>query len=348
MENWIRDLATEHNIIACEEIKQVQEKKGAVYLSTDLGDKSACVKLLSYVHETKHTEKLKTFLLDVGITGKKAPSIASGIDHSLTSFGLGSEFKLAGQMTDSGGAAIESLGKALKDIDRAVLGEDYIIASCGLHNMQSLIREPIKSLLGDGGLNERTSLQCLHAMYYLQNLHTHERFVAFLKEAWKALHPWQSFPRDLLLALDAPVLTRWWTISIAAYRIVDYWELIHLVAQTLAKVGTTDESTNKTASNLDSLMREDMVYSDTCLIADFHNVFLDRHFKWQQGSAPVIQEPGFMSHHIFYRFFLMARDLEKLIASWNEYDSNTTNVHLPRFFKSLDKLEGSAETVDQQ
>lgn len=59
---------------------------------------------------------------------------------------------MLGHTTDSGGGGpLESL--FMQDI----LGPEYIVASCSLHNLQTILRNTIIDVLGDGGKTKRTN-----------------------------------------------------------------------------------------------------------------------------------------------------------------------------------------------
>ena len=65
--------------------------------------------------------------------------------------------------------------------------EDFLVASCSLHNVQTTLRNAIKDVLGEGGRKGSTNkylenaMQLLHGTYNLGNYIPHE----FLRSCWE-------------------------------------------------------------------------------------------------------------------------------------------------------------------
>ena len=109
--------------------------------------------------------------------------------------------------------------------------------------------------------------------------------------------------------LPAPVLTRWHTVGVAA-QVVDRLYL-HLLKATQIYINTYDTKSrpNKIAAGLQSLLAEPLLYSDLQLVKCFHKAFLQEHFEWLQACTDLSNLPGFQSHQVLARFFLMRKDL---------------------------------------
>ena len=147
----------------------------------------------------------------------------------------------------------------------------------------------------------------------------------------------QSYLRQ---QLPAPVLTRWHTVGIAA-EVVDrlYLQLVK-ATQIYVNSNDTKSRTNKIAAGLQSLMAEPLIYSDLQLVKCFHKSFLQDHFEWLQASDDMSSVPGFQSHQVLPRFFLMRKDLL--------YINDTINSSHPGFEDYRSSLEILTENERQQ
>ena len=339
----VDELAVDQTIAASVRIAKAE----AVYFSTDHGDNGACVKRLFYWLD----DKLHDFTLDVDTSGKKGADIADAFANSVRKLFLDDGFTFAGQTSDSGGGQLEELAMQMKETGLAPEHILYLVGSCGLHNMQSIIREPLRQFLGDGGLSERTALQSLHAVYDLQKCLGLEPFVARLKAAWDHMHPDmlsppEDFPKCLEHSLQEPILSRWWTVSSASKVLVEFWLLLHFCALNICKGTTTNTSENKIASGLYSLTTESLIYSDTALMAAFHDEFLNVHFSWFQGVDPVVKVPGFLSRHVPCRCFLMFQALQQLQLPLGDERHQGRGPNFKRFLQSIEDLED--DDVDEE
>jgi len=146
--------------------------------------------------------------LGIEVAGKKAEEIAEGISHSLTSLGL-LDLILAGITSDSGAGSPECSYNALVRINRA--SPHGTADSCGLHDMKSIFRLPVKQFIGVGGLDKRDAIQCIHVVY--------DMFKCFrtlkgnwsdsVKVIWEDLNPGIEVPKKLILSIQEPLITRW-------------------------------------------------------------------------------------------------------------------------------------------
>lgn len=121
-------------------------------------------------------------------------------------------FTLCGQYTDSGGGGtLFALAKLIEANN--MKGNNYLIGSCTLHNIQTALRNDVINVLGEGGTDDRGEyrmnvMQLLHCACNLK--HWHE--IDELKEIWSFV---QTLDKDTLTfkKLEEPVLTRWWLVG---------------------------------------------------------------------------------------------------------------------------------------
>ena len=135
--------------------------------------------------------------------------------------------RILGHTTDSGGGGtLESLLSELQERVEDLLEEEYIVASCSLHNLQTALRNAIIDVLGEGGKlkgrNEfkKNAMQLLHGTYNLRNYLPQP----FLHSSWeKSRDVVGSEPR--YKEFQKPVLARWWTVGDSAYQIDSQWDV---------------------------------------------------------------------------------------------------------------------------
>jgi hypothetical protein len=264
----------------------------------------------------------------------------------------------------------------------------YLVASCALHAIQIALANPVKKTLGEGKLGGRTMMQMLHSAYDLQecmefgefklvmqeaalwvqqkrngNLPNDPRTKDCLINAWDRVNEFALPYQDIAELLEnvqktpQPALTRWWHVGVAAaflkqnYRIVLRATQIHSINSNNA-----DSKPNKIASGLQSLMKQDIAYSDMLFLAQFHEDWLTQHFQWLQAVDDVAKNPGFRSRQILVRYYLMRKDLEKprtRIDSnlFGDYDSNLMNFDEEKKQKQKKKsqafIEEAAVSLDK-
>ena len=93
------------------------------------------------------------------------------------------------------------LQKALKALD--IASDEYLVSTCSLHNLQTMLRNAVVIVLGDGGQDENghyvmNVMQMLHGAYNIQNYHNNEE----LKTLWTYLDP--ESERKSLSGLKSP------------------------------------------------------------------------------------------------------------------------------------------------
>ena len=289
----------------------------------------AFVKIFSWF--SKAAGKIKNFVLDVDKAGKKTDEIALGMKHSIKKPGLAEEWQLKGATSNSGGGGtVEPLARQLFEAD--LVDVDCLAASCAAHNLMTSLTNPVANLLGVGGSSERTALQARHTVCDLQKHCGLATFAKFAEKGWDKLHAGIPFPEVLGKTLQEPVVTRWWTVAVASDILSLCWDFFAHIAAAVASMTRTDQADNKIASGLDSLLREDMIYSDTCLLADFHKDFLNSHLRFYQATDPETALPGYMIRHVYARYFVMKKQLKSL-------KSGDVGDSFERFYLSLDALQ---------
>jgi hypothetical protein len=76
-------------------------------------------------------------------------------------------FKRCGQSTDSGGGGVLG-GLAREMAKQGLCLLIYLVANCCMHNLQLQLLVPTKTVLGNGGLEKRSTMQLLHSIGNLQ------------------------------------------------------------------------------------------------------------------------------------------------------------------------------------
>jgi hypothetical protein len=165
------------------------------------------------------------------------------------------------------------------------------------------------------------------------------------EKGWQNLHSGVPFPKVLGKTLQEHVVTPWWTVAVASNILSLCWEffahmswvvasmtktnqadnkiasgLDSLLREDMIRSDTwimtkTDQADNKIASGLDSLLREDMIKSDTSLLGNFYTDFLNSHLQFYQGTDPETHLPGYLIRHVHARCFVMKKQMKMLRSS---------------------------------
>jgi len=163
-------------------------------------------------------------------------------------------------------------------------------------------------------LEKRNALQLAHAVYDLFKCfkELQGNWKDFLTVLWNDEYPTINIPKELILSIQEPLITHWWTIGKTCQLIVKYYHIIQKLALSVVAATRTDERENKIASGLGSLMEESMIHTDLLFLAAFSKHFLDKHMKWYGGKDDNIGEPGFLIFHWFLRYFIMQQELKNV------------------------------------
>jgi hypothetical protein len=150
------------------------------------------------------------------------------------------------------------------------------------------------------------------------------RWAKAVKAIWKGMFPNEVMPddfaKDLLKAMQEPLITRWWTIAVLACKARKYLPFFIKMAKGIRNMTTTKEKENTIASNLLSLASSEWIVADVFLIASLSKLFLNQHMKWYQGADQNIGRPGFLSFHRAVRYFLQLEDLLDAERSWETHE----------------------------
>ena len=174
--------------------------------------------------------------------------------------------------------------------------------SCGLHDLQSAFRPPLQYYVGVGGLDSRNAIQLLHTMFVLYK-ELKMGWKKIVRAVWKKVRGTEVMPdnlldsedapKDVMKAMQEPLVTRWWTIGSLAQFATKYLDFFLLMAKACCNMTKTDQKENTIASNLLSLASSDWIVADIYLIAGVAKVWLNPHMHWYQGSDLTIGTPGF-------------------------------------------------------
>ena len=101
-------------------------------------------------------------------------------------------------------------------------------------------------------------------------------------------------PKNVLKAMQAPLLTCWWTIGSLAILAASHLQFFKLLAKGVCNMTKTVQKDNVIASNLLSLASSEWIVWDVLFIAALAKSWLNPHMKFYQGTDPNIGEPGFL------------------------------------------------------
>jgi len=110
--------------------------------------------------------------------------------------------------------------------------------------------------------------------------------------------------------LQAPILTRWWTVGVASSYLFDYYLVLFHACQTVINMYPSTNTPYAIASDLFSLMLNQETFLDVALIRGFHKSYLNKHLDWMQSCDDLTSEQGFQSHNIAVRYYQMERDID--------------------------------------
>jgi hypothetical protein len=204
--------------------------------------------------------------------------------------------------------------------------------SCGIHDLQSVFRLATQHFVGEGNLEKRNAIQLLHTMYSLYDeLNGFKgRYKESVRVLWRKIYESQmpddlftsvDAPKNLLQAMQEPLITRWWTIGSLAALAAKYLKFFKLLAQAIVNMTNSDERENTIASNLLSLASSPWIVADVHFIAVITKKWLNPHMRWYQRSDPNIGQPGYLVPHRLVRYHLMLADLEDIVGGWKNLEA---------------------------
>jgi hypothetical protein len=134
-------------------------------------------------------------------------------------------------------------------------------------------------------------------------------------------------PKDLLKAMQEPLITRWWTIGSLAILTAKHLQFFLLLAKRVCNMTKTNEKDNVIASNLLWLASSEWIVGDVFFIAAIAKSWLNPHMKVYQGTDPNIGEPAFLWFHRQVCFFLIIKDIHTMKHNWQTHKDFS---HFPR------------------
>ena len=171
------------------------------------------------------------------------------------------------------------------------------------------------------------------------------------RESWEKIQTFRAFPvptdEQLMkptLKFQCPVLTRWETVGKGATILWENYPLIFVISQFTCNWKKTSNKYNTAASNLQSLLLEEDIFSDLALIYDYHKNYMEGHFDWLQQCTDMTQVPGFQTHNVLGRYYFMMEDLKRLKASIEIEASSDCDV-LENFKDTLTLLKPASKEL---
>ena len=97
--------------------------------------------------------------------------------------------------------------------------------------------------------------------------------------------------------MQAPILTRWWTVFVAAIFVKENWIIfVRIASVTCNKAKTKQDKLFQIADAIRELTSIPEIYNDLLFLVAFHNAWFNCHFEWLQKSDEIFHsEPGFFN-----------------------------------------------------
>jgi hypothetical protein len=318
MEDWVGELAVRQVIVARHKLSGDVK----AYIQSDGGHKGQEVRLLSYYDPILN--KISTMWLGLTYCGKTANQVAAGIKLSLDLFRDNSTFE--GATVDSGAGTPESFGVSCKQLN--ICMNEASFESCGLHDLQSVFRLAMQHCIGEGGLTNSNAVQFLHTLFSLFD-DNRSIWKVMVREMYGSTYNAEDIiPKELLVALQEPLYTRWWTLGSLSCIYSKYSTLFDKIASKIISTTTTAQKTNKIASNYIRFTKSPWLMSDVHFIAGICNGWFNGHFNWYQQSDPIIKKPGFLTFHRAARYYIMVNDLKALSHDIMEHEAFVEYKHV--------------------
>jgi len=150
----------------------IKLKMRKLYIACDKGNKKGVghfVKILASYNPDEGI--VETHLLDIDASGGTSAECATAIQASMNKLKIEDDDNthlLSGQCTDSGGGGtLESLYNNMAPLGICDPNE-YLIANCCIHSLQTQLKNAIETTFGTGGLDKINAMQLIHSVYRLQ------------------------------------------------------------------------------------------------------------------------------------------------------------------------------------
>jgi hypothetical protein len=125
-----------------------------------------------------------------------------------------------------------------------------------------------------------------------------------------------NLPNDLLLAMQQPLITRWWASRCLATLASKYLPFFLEMAKGVRNMTNISGKENTVALNLLSLANSEWNMANVHFMSAITNSFLNPHMGWYQGSDPNIGTPSFLAFHRQVQYFLQIEDLKDMKQNW--------------------------------
>ncbi len=235
------------------------------------------------------------------------------------------DFHYSGCTTDSGGGGTgDSMYQCMRNLGLCAPKEEYLVGYCTLHTLQLTLSNALKKTIGEGGLGNKNAVQLLHSVYDLQESMEWGLWKMYWRKASEELGITNT--EETLKKMPAPIVTRWHTIGNGANFLCENMAICHRVIQIIDNsftgIGSSLTKANTIVNGLSKLIKMDIIISDVHLINCFHSLFISPNLVWmQRGDEKIGGTPGFLSRHMFTRYFLMRETLRSLQSDgWREVD----------------------------
>lgn len=340
IKKMVEDNAVDNILLTQDSIR----KNRFIYICCDKGNKKGNKNLPKFICWYDYDDKkVKVFMIDCDCTDESTEDVALALKHSLERvFPDGVEVKLVGQCTDSGGGGTKhALQRALAE-HNLLLEDCYLVATCSLHNIQTMLRNAILTVMGEGGQDEKGNynmnvMQMLHGAYNIQNYHEQEG----LKQLWSYLN--DDALTTKFKKLEEPVLTRWWLVGACACSFRDSVKQWIKICGAIRNSAPSNSAPSKISSCTLNLTEQKPIMNDLDMLCSLHEFFIFPHFKYLQlGDTVVGSTPSFQARHLLLRYFLMNEDIEKMKNEW------TTLEKFKDYRESLEQLNTEDKVVQNK
>ena len=119
-------------------------------------------------------------------------------------------------------------------------------------------------------------------------------------------------------AIQAPLITRWWSIACLSAWFTDN----HLIASKACNLCVhTEASATKVyviASNFLRMYKSSWILSDIHFLTGIASSWMNHHMRWFQDEDPNIGCHGYLSFHRVTQYYLQLRDVNEMETTWDE------------------------------
>ena len=112
--------------------------------------------------------------------------------------------------------------------------------------------------------------------------------------------------------MNCPVLTRWYLVGNATRHLLKEWDNWEVMGKQIRNGYTSIAAPNKCASSLLSLMREPVLKAHAGFVHGYHISYWNEQYVFFTAIDKLTKTPGFRSHHMPVRTFVMDMQLKEL------------------------------------